>query len=125
MVTEEEKRKAHAASVIDIATTPLEEPEDGIFTAYSNLINLDWTLYDLRIRFGELIQVPNDEDPTWKNQHGILLERVAVTIPWHQAKILRDMLDGVIRNYEVLNGELKQIKLPAAPSQEVPSATAE
>ena len=119
MATDEEKRKAQAtdAKGVDPATTPLEEPEDGIFSAYSNLINLDWTLYDLRIRFGELMQVPNDEDPTWKNQRGIVLERVAVRIPWHQAKWLRDMLDGIVKNYEILNGELKQLQLPAAPDQ--------
>ena len=120
MATEEEKSKAEVSSVMDLDATPLEEPEEGVFSAYSNLINLDWTLFDLRIRFGELMQVPNDEDPTWKNQHGIVLERVAVRIPWQQAKYLRDMLDGIIRNYETINGELKQVKLPAAPEPPAP-----
>jgi hypothetical protein len=99
----------------DMRDVILEEPEEGLFTAYSNVVNMDWTLYDLRLRFAELMQVPNDESPSWVNQHGVLLERVAVRLPWHQAKALRDMLDGVIRNYEAINGELKPIRLPATP----------
>ena len=99
---------------LDLNNVPLEEPEDGVFATYSNVVNMDWTLYDVRLRFGELIQVPNEEYPTWKNQHGIVLERATVTMPWHQAKALRNLLDGVIKNYEAVNGELKQIKLASA-----------
>jgi hypothetical protein len=112
------KNKAEAVSAnIDLSKIPLEEPADGgIFEGYSNVVNMNWTLYDVRLRFGELIQVPDDDRPTWENQHGIALERAAITIPWHQAKILRNMLDGVVKNYEELNGELKDIKLPAAGS---------
>jgi hypothetical protein len=54
--------------------------------------------------------------PNWENQHGVLLERVAVTIPWYQAKVLHDMLTGILKNYEAVNGELKAPKL-AAPSE--------
>ncbi len=100
---------------LDLNSLPIEEPEEGVFAAYSNVVNMDWSLYDVRLRFSELMQVPNDDSPNWKNQHGILLERVAVTMPWHQAKYLRDLLSGVIANYEAINGELKPIKLPAAP----------
>ena len=84
---------------------------------YANIVNLDWTLYDVRIRFGELMQVPNEADPSWKNQHGIVLEKAAIRIPWHQAKSLYLLLAAVIKNYEEINGELKPIKLPAAPSE--------
>ena len=97
----------------DLGAVPLVEPEDGVYEAYSNVVNMNWTLYDVRLRFAELIQVPDDEAPTWTNQHGVLLERAAVTIPWHQAKILRDMLDGLIKNYEEVNGELRSVKLAA------------
>jgi hypothetical protein len=115
MATDETKSNAEGKSLVDFAHIPIEAPEDGVFDTYSNVVNLNWTLYDVRIRFGELLQVPNDESPTWDNQRGILLERVAVTMPWQQAKYLRDILDGVIRNYEEINGELKPIKLPARP----------
>ncbi len=102
--------------VPDMKDLPLEEPEEGVVYAYANLVNMNWTLTDVRIRFGELLQVPDENSPTWAHQRGILLERVSVTIPWIQAKALRDMLDGVIRNYEALNGELKRVRLPAAPA---------
>jgi hypothetical protein len=104
-----------SAGNIDLGKLPLEEPEGGVLEAYSNVINMNWTLYDVRLRFSELIQVGDADRPTWENQHGILLERAAVTMPWHQAKYLRDMLDGVIKNFEALNGELKPIKLPGRP----------
>jgi len=82
---------------------------------YANIVNLDWTLYDVRIRFGELMQVPNEADPSWVNQHGVVLEKAAIRIPWHQAKSLAILLASVISNYEEINGKLKEIKLPAAP----------
>jgi hypothetical protein len=118
MEREQPSSKAQASPAeaqIDLAKIPLEEPEDGVFEAYSNVVNMNWTLHDVRVRFAELLQVPDEDRPTWENQHGILLERVAVTMPWHQAKALRDMLDAVIENYEEINGELKPIKLPARP----------
>jgi len=116
MGSETPKRKAEAPDgMIDLGKLPLEEPESGISETFSNVVNMNWTLTDVRIRFAQLLQVPDDDRPTWENQHGILLERVAVTIPWHVAKILRDNLDGIIKNYEEINGELKAPKLPARP----------
>jgi hypothetical protein len=115
MASEQSKRKSQTEGFVDLAKVPLEEPEGGVFEAYSNVVNMNWTPYDVRMRFAELLQVPDDDRPTWENQHGIVLERVAVTIPWHQARLLRDMLDGLIKNYEQLNGELKPLKLPARP----------
>ena len=117
MASDEHRSNAEALQglVGDLGKVPLEEPEDGVFEAYANVVNMNWTLTDVRMRFAELIQVPDEDRPNWENQHGILLERAAVTIPWYQAKLLRDMLDGVIKNYEEINGELKVPKLPARP----------
>ncbi|MGO9256808.1 MAG: DUF3467 domain-containing protein [Bryobacteraceae bacterium] len=112
MGSEDTKDRAEAAPKLDLSKLPLEEPEDGVFSAYANVFNMNWTLTDVRLRFSELLQVPDEVKPTWENQHGIVLERVSVTIPWYQAKVLRDMLDGLIRNYEELNGEIKVPKLP-------------
>ena len=122
--SEKVRSKAEAPSNVELSKLPLLEPEDGVFNAYSNVVNMNWTLTDVRLRFGELLQVPDDDRPTWENQHGILLERVSVAIPWHQAKVLRDMLAGITRNYEEINGDLKPIKLPAPvspPSSSPPS----
>ena len=45
--------------MMDLRKIPLEEPEDGVFQAYANVVNLNWTLFDIRIRFAELMQVRN------------------------------------------------------------------
>ena len=118
MASDKSRRKAEAPEglIADPSKIPLEEPEGGVFEAYSNVVNMNWTLTDVRLRFSELIQVPDDDRPTWENQHGILLERASITIPWLQAKALRDMLDGILKNYEEINGELKPPKLPARPA---------
>jgi len=116
MASDEVKKKAEAPeSSIDLGKIRLEEPEDGVFETYANVVNFNWTLTDVRIRFAQLLQVPDEDRPTWENQHGILLERAAITIPWMQAKIIRNGLDGLIKNYEAINGELKVPKLPARP----------
>jgi hypothetical protein len=117
MATELSKNPAEGASMVPpLKDLPIEEPEEGVFYAYANVVNMNWTLTDVRLRFGELLQVPDENDPTWEKQRGIILERVSVTLPWIQAKLLRDLLDGVIRNYEALNGELKSARLPAPPA---------
>jgi hypothetical protein len=113
------ERKGIAAPLnLDLSKLPLEEPEGGVYATYSNMVNLDWTTSDLRLRFAELMQVPSDEDRTWVGQHLVILEKALVTIPWHQAKILCNLLAGVIRSYEDLNGELKPIRVPAGPVPE-------
>jgi len=108
------KPKKFTSETIDLSEVKLAEPEDGIVSAYANVVNLNWTVQDVRLRFAELVQVPSEDSPTWEDQAGVLLEKVAVTIPWHQAKTLRDMLTELIQNYEKLNGELRPINLPQA-----------
>jgi len=101
-----------SGTTLDLNQVPIEYPDDGVFETYANVVNMNWTPHDVRLRFAELIQVANEDRPNWVNQHGVIMERAAVTLPWHQAKILRDLLDGVIKSYEEINGELKPIKLP-------------
>jgi hypothetical protein len=115
-VARKSRNAAEASSLIDLKEIAIEEPDDGVFDAYSNVVQLNWTPNDVTLRFGQLIQVPNPESPKWGDQYGTLLERAAITLPWHQAKLLRDMLDGIVRNYEQINGELKPLKLPAPPA---------
>jgi hypothetical protein len=115
MESESPKSKAEVPLNINLNKVPIEFPNDGIYEAYSNVVNANWTLYDIRLRFSELIQLPDDDRPNWQNQHGVIMERAAITMPWHQAKYLRDLLAGIVKNYEEINGELKPIKLPAAP----------
>jgi|SRR6266446_3506323 len=85
------------------------EPEDGICDVYSNFVHLNWTLYDVRIRFGQIVAHP--EQPPEKAVWAIN-EWAAVTIPWGQAKALRDMLNETIQKYEAINGEITVPTLP-------------
>jgi len=112
----ENAKTLKAGELRDLATIALLEEEEGTFSTYANVINMDWTLYDVRFRFAELMQVPDDELPTWENQRAVVLEKALIRIPWHQAKMLRDLLDGVVKSYESLNGELKQPLLALDPN---------
>ena len=80
------------------------EPLDSI---YANTTDLQWTLTDVTVRFGEVVQrvVANASEAK-------IREKAVVTIPWWQAKLLRDMLSDLISRYENLNGELKRANLP-------------
>jgi hypothetical protein len=122
MASDQTKNKAEAPpeSTFELGKVPIEYPEDGVFETYANVVNMNWTLTDVRLRFSQLIQVPDDDRPNWENQHNVVLERAAISVPWIQAKILHDMLAGVIRNYEELNGELKVAKLPGRPEPPKP-----
>ena len=57
------KNQAEGGSV-DLRKLALEQPEEGVYYAYANLVNLNWTLTDLRIRFAELLTVPDENNPT-------------------------------------------------------------
>jgi hypothetical protein len=122
MASNEPRSKAEAPpnATFDLGKVPMEYPEDGVFETYANVVNMNWTLTDVRLRFSQLVQVPDEDRPNWENQHSVVLERAAITIPWHQAKVLRDMLNGLISNYEEINGELKPLKLPGRPEASRP-----
>jgi Protein of unknown function (DUF3467) len=91
------------------APVPWIPDPEGIGEIYSNLVHLNWTLYDVRIRFGQVIPNPavQPDKAGWA-----VLEYAAATIPWGQAKILRDMLAEAVHRYEALNGEIAVPKLP-------------
>lgn len=73
---------------------------------YANLVHLDWTLYDLTMRFGQLKYAG---DP---RLHKLTAEEQAcVTVAWAEAKYLRDMLSDLLAKYEKINGEIQHPKL--------------
>lgn len=86
------------------------QPEEGVCEVYSNFHHVNWTLFDVRVRYGQIIPHPQQQPDkaVWAVE-----EYAAVTIPWGQAKALRDMLTEAIRTYEAVNGE---IKLPVLPT---------
>jgi hypothetical protein len=101
----DDKTKAQA----EIAPFSWIESEEGVCEAYSNFIHMNWTLYDVRIKFGQIIPHPEQQPgaAVWA-----ISDQAALTIPWGQAKVLRGMLDEAVSKYEALNGEITVPKLP-------------
>lgn len=105
------------------ATTPLVHPEDGLFESYANIVDGDWTLTDVTLRFMQLIHTPREESATNSNRELIMLEKANITIPWWTAKIGAQMLTRLIQAYESVNGEIKKpelARLPETPTSEEP-----
>jgi hypothetical protein len=104
-MTEEEKKESPAAD----QPIPWVSVPDGVEDVYANYVQLNWTLYDVRMRFGQII--PHPQDPPERARWAVL-ESVAVAVPWGQAKLLRDLLSQVIQKYEEINGPIVIPKLP-------------
>jgi len=94
---------------------PLLEFEGGAFESYSNLIDADWSLTDVTIRFMQITFAPREDGPTSDNREIAHLEKANITIPWIQAKLLAGLLTKLVASYEATNGELKQPKLAPRP----------
>ena len=94
---------------------PLVHPEDGLFEAYANTVDADWTLTDVTLRFMQLVHTPKEEGPTNANRELIVLEKANITLPWWTAKIGVQMLGGLIKAYEDVNGEIKKPELARLP----------
>jgi hypothetical protein len=84
--------------------------KEGTPQIYTNYVNVSWTLFEIRFVLGQLIPT----DPGTKEF--IVEERASVTFAWPEAKAVRDMLINLVAEYEKVNGEIKPIKLPAAPA---------
>jgi hypothetical protein len=95
---------------------PLEEPEGGTLEAYASIVDTDWSLTDVTLRFLQLAFVPKENQTTATNREMILLERANITIPWWSTKILAGMLGELVKSYESVNGELKAPVLAPRPA---------
>jgi|SRR3954467_11273155 hypothetical protein len=85
----------------------------GSANVYSNWIYMNYSVTDVRIRFGLLI--PSDyETPLAGQPESIAEEQVSVTMSWPQVKNLSQMLKLAVEAYENSNGpiELEKLKLP-------------
>jgi len=89
-----------------------KSPPAGIPSVYSNNIQLQQTVYDLRIVFGEVGSVT----PEVAEVH----QRVSVTMSWLEAKILSEFLSSYVRSFEEQNGPIQTsfvgVKNPPAPN---------
>lgn len=79
---------------------------DGVLDIYANMAHLTWTLDDVRVRLGQVVDSPETPNPG-PGFKGIAQERAAVTMSWRNAKLLRDQLTTVLNNYEKLHGEIE------------------
>jgi len=75
------------------------DPEGGIFTTYANNVQLGFTLFDVRMVFGEIVEAHPDKI--------VVEQRAQVTISYLQAKMLLFMLGKAIADQETRVGEIK------------------
>ena len=88
---------------------------DGIFEIYANMSHMVWSLDDVRIRLGQIIDSPETPNPG-PDFKAVTEERAAVTFTWRAAVLLRDQLSRLIESYEATNGPIKvDVKLPPSP----------
>ena len=78
------------------------DPAHGLFTTYANNVQLGYTVYDLRLIFGELVEMTAEKVT--------IEQRVQVTISWLQAKVLSELLSRSIAECEEQNGG---VRMPA------------
>jgi hypothetical protein len=80
---------------------PIEyrQPKDGVARVYSNNVMMSSTTFDIRLFFGEVIEITDDK--------AIVEQSVQVTMTWLEAKILADFLQANVKTYEDKNGPLK------------------
>jgi len=91
------------------------EPREGIQMTYANHVEVGRTAFDLRILFGEVLGA--------KDGVMVVEQRMHVTLPWLQAKLLARLLTQVVENFEAANGPITLPKLtalvPFEPEKEV------
>lgn len=96
--------------------TPLSwiSPPDRACEIYANASHVTWTVDDVRIRLGQMVQDPNRPTPG-KDFRGVIEERAAITITWRIAKAAALDLLRAVQHYEEVNGEIKlDVKLPGS-----------
>jgi Protein of unknown function (DUF3467) len=84
-------------------------PPQGILEAYSNYINVNWGIFDMRIRFGQLVPVSGESETPNTAPERVVEERVAVTLAWGEVRVLADLLNDSLKKYEEANGEMPKI----------------
>ena len=79
---------------------PIEftEPKDGAPFLYANYVQVQPTQYDIRIVFGEVVDV-NDT-------RVVVQKRANVTVSWLEANVLQQILATQLQKYQEKNGPL-------------------
>jgi hypothetical protein len=91
---------------------PFVPAPNGITEIYCNYYNINWSLFDVRIRLAQLIPTADANTAGAGPIKHVAQERAALTMAWPEAKLLRDALSDAVEKYERVNGELKALKMP-------------
>lgn len=83
---------------------------------YANYMHVSWTLFDVRFTLGQLVPAELGESKDF-----VIQEQGNVTVAWPEAKVLRDILIGLVESYEKTNGEIKPLKIAPSPERPTPS----
>jgi len=75
------------------------DPDSGLFTTYANHVQLGFTLFDVRLLFGEIVGLEANKITVEQRAH--------VTLSWLQAKLLLVILHKALADHESRNGEIK------------------
>jgi len=81
------------------------EPPERAPEYYANMVNILWSLDDVRFKIGQLVDDPSKSTPG-PNSIVVALASAAVTLSWRNAKLLRDDLIELVNSYEKVNGEI-------------------
>jgi hypothetical protein len=91
---------------------PWIKSPSGVSDIYSNNVHVTWTLDDVRLRIGQIVDNPETPTPG-DGFKGAVEERAALTFTWRNAKLIRDQLTKLIDSYEKINGEINvDVTLP-------------
>jgi uncharacterized protein DUF3467 len=82
------------------------EPDDGRLITYSNNVVWGVTSFDVRLVFGEMIELD------LKENKAVVEQRVQITMSWLQAKQLSALLHDRVQSYEAKNGVINTNMLP-------------
>lgn len=80
----------------------IDYPAD-VLRAYSNHINIQWNVFDLRLAFGDSDVVPAPDGKIH------VQTRAVITVSWTEAKQIAELLTEVVRRFEDANGTIKRI----------------
>lgn len=106
-----EKSAEEPKNLIDWVKSP-----NGVFETYANTLHLNWSLDDVRLRLGQVINSPDTPNPG-PELVAIIEERAAVTFSWRNAIVLRDQLSLLIDSYERVNGLVNRHVKLAPPAE--------
>jgi hypothetical protein len=96
---------------VDKNIKEFRQPPEGIREIYTNLIQITWTMFDIRLRLAQVIPTSMKVEDSAEIKGFAALEKAGVTMAWPEAKLLRNMLTDAVERYEKANGEIKPLKL--------------